>query len=188
MKCIAQAYGHAISRCATRDRLTQVLWRLADFRYRLRRQPQPLWLPETACDRKTLDLLIEQKLRFVVLAPGQAAKVKVAGSDEWQVVEDGNVDTSRAYLHLHRDGSGRSIACFFYHSNASRSIAFEKALTSSEALLGALVRLPERAARQCCDGRRNLRSSFQFGDLCLAHTLAIEARTPDSKSQTMVTF
>src|ERR1700730_5559532 len=57
---ISQAYGHAIlPLCNDRDRLTQVLWGLADFRFRFGREPESLWLPETACDHKTLELLIE---------------------------------------------------------------------------------------------------------------------------------
>ena len=78
---IAQAYGHAILPLATdHDRLTQVVWGVADFRHRFGREPESLWLPETACDNRTLDLLIEQNLRFVILAPNQAARVRAAGS------------------------------------------------------------------------------------------------------------
>src|SRR6266436_1407116 len=58
---IAQAYGHAIlPLCNERDRLTQVVWGLADFRHRFGREPESLWLPETGCDNATLRLLIDQ--------------------------------------------------------------------------------------------------------------------------------
>src|SRR5678809_1369573 len=70
---IAQAYGHAIlPLCNDRDRETQVVWGLADFRYRFGREPESLWLPETACNDATLGLLIDAGLRYVILAPNQA--------------------------------------------------------------------------------------------------------------------
>ncbi len=75
---IAQAYGHAIlPLCNERDRLTQVVWGVADFRFRFGREPEALWLPETAANDATLALLIEQGLRYVILAPEQAKRVKV---------------------------------------------------------------------------------------------------------------
>ncbi len=173
---IAQAYGHAILPLATdHDRLTQVIWGVADFRHRFGREPESLWLPETACDNRTLDLLIEQQLRFVILAPTQAARVRAAGT-EWQSVEDGSIDTSKPYRYFHRDGSGRSISVFFYDGPAARAIAFEKALVSSEALVAVFKRAaaPGRLVNVATDGE-TYGHHFKFGDLCLAHTLAIEA-------------
>lgn len=173
---IAQAYGHAILPLATDyDRLTQVVWGVADFRYRFGREPESLWLPETACDNRTLDLLIEQQLRFVILAPAQAARVRSAGS-RWKSVEDGSVDSTKAYRYFHRDGSGRSIAVFFYDGPAARAIAFEKALVSSNALVAVFKRAATRGplVNVATDGE-TYGHHFKFGDLCLAHTLEIEA-------------
>jgi len=173
---IAQAYGHAILPLATdRDRLTQVVWGIADFRHRFGREPESLWLPETACDNRTLDLLIEQQLRFVILAPNQAARVRSAGS-QWTSVEDGSIDTTKAYRYFHQDGSGRSIAVFFYDGPAARAIAFEKALVSSEALVAVFKRAAARGplVNVATDGE-TYGHHFKFGDLCLAHTLEIEA-------------
>jgi alpha-amylase/alpha-mannosidase (GH57 family) len=173
---IAQAYGHAILPLATdRDRLTQVVWGVADFRYRFGREPESLWLPETACDNRTLDLLIDQQLRFVILAPAQAARIRSAGS-EWKSVEDGSVDPSKAYRYFHQDGSGRSLAIFFYDGPAARAIAFEKALVSSEALVAVFKRAATRGplVNVATDGE-TYGHHFKFGDLCLAHTLEIEA-------------
>ncbi len=70
---IAQAYGHAIlPLCNERDRLTQVVWGLADFRFRFGREAEALWLPETAANDEVLSLLIDQGMRYVILAPNQA--------------------------------------------------------------------------------------------------------------------
>jgi alpha-amylase/alpha-mannosidase (GH57 family) len=173
---IAQAYGHAILPLATdHDRLTQVVWGIADFRYRFGREPESLWLPETACDNRTLDLLIDQQLRFVILAPTQAARIRAAGS-EWKSVDNGSIDTAKAYRYFHRDGSGRSIAVFFYDGPAARAIAFEKALVSSEALVAVFKWAAMRGplVNVATDGE-TYGHHFKFGDLCLAHTLEIEA-------------
>ena len=170
---IAQAYGHAIlPLCNDRDRLTQVLWGIADFRHRFRREPEALWLPETACNNATLDLLIDQGLRFVILAPHQAARYKLPGSEEWQSTD---LDTSRAYRYIHQEGSDRSIAIFFYDGPASRSIAFDRALSSSEVLVQKFKEAATRGpmVNVATDGE-TYGHHFKFGDLCLAHTIEID--------------
>src|SRR5712691_11552635 len=112
---IAQAYSHAIlPLCNEPDRRTQVLWGLADFRHRFRREPEAMWLPETACNDDVLDLLIDHGLRFVILAPQQAARVRRFDNADWQSVAGGTIDTSIPYRYFHRDGSNRSIAIFFF--------------------------------------------------------------------------
>ena len=161
---IAQAYGHAIlPLCNERDRLTQIVWGLADFRFRFKRETEALWLPETAANDDVLALLIEQGMRYVILAPNQAK---------------GEIDTSKPYLFRHPDGSRRSLAVFFYNGPLARAIAFEKALTSSRGLVEQFI----RAARQggdlvnvATDGE-TYGHHFKFGDLCLAHALGVEAK------------
>jgi len=175
---IAHAYGHAIlPLCNDHDRETQVVWGLEDFRHRFRREPESLWLPETACNNKTLDLLIEHGLRFVILAPDQAERYKAAETNVWHALDSCSLDTTRAYRYLHQDGSGRSLAVFFYNGAVARAIAFEQALISSQTL----VWLFKQAASQgplvnvATDGE-SYGHHFKFGDLSLAHAMEIEAR------------
>jgi len=159
---IAQAYGHAIlPLCNERDQLTQVVWGIADFRFRFGREPESLWLPETAANDQVLALLIEQGLRYVILAPNQAK---------------GKVDTSKAYVFRHPDGSGRSLAVFFYNGPLARAIAFEKALTSSRGLVEQFIRAAgtRELVNVATDGE-TYGHHFKFGDLCLAHALEVEA-------------
>src|ERR1700694_3015565 len=74
---IAQAYGHAIlPLCNERDQRTQILWGIADFRQRFGRTAEALWLPETACNDQVIGALIDEGLRFVILAPHQAARIR----------------------------------------------------------------------------------------------------------------
>ncbi|HXM36643.1 MAG TPA: DUF3536 domain-containing protein [Pyrinomonadaceae bacterium] len=174
---IAQAYGHAIlPLCNERDRLTHVLWGLADFRFRFEREPESLWLPETACDHQTLELLIEQGLRFVILAPNQAERV-LRGEGESYSVADGSIDPRRAYQYPHSDHSGRSIAIFFYDGPSSRAIAFERVLSSSQMLVEMFKGAAQGGAmvNVATDGE-TYGHHFKLGDLALAHALAVEAR------------
>ena len=183
---IAQAYGHAIlPLCNERDRLTQVVWGVADFRYRFGRKPEALWLPETAANDATLALLIDQGLRYVILAPEQAKRVRSidpAVTDKaetlpWTDVSGGKVDTTRAYRFEHPTDSGRSIAVFFYNGPLARAIAFEKALTSSRGLVERFVHAAQRGdlVNVATDGE-TYGHHFKFGDLGLAHALGVEAR------------
>lgn len=175
---IAQAYGHAIlPLCNDRDRVTQVIWGIEDFRFRFDRQPESLWLPETACNDETLSLLIDRDFRYVILAPDQAGRVRTGREASWRVVPSGGIDTTRAYRYLHPDGSGRSIAVFFYHGGLARSIAFERALTSSRGLVDSFIQvaLTGQLVNVATDGE-TYGHHFKFGDLCLAHALEIEAK------------
>jgi alpha-amylase/alpha-mannosidase (GH57 family) len=174
---IAQAYGHAIlPLCNERDRLTQVAWGVADFRYRFGREPESMWLPETAVNDATLEVLIEQGLRYVILAPSQASRYRAIGSDDWRDVNDRGIDGSRAYSYFHRDGSDRSIAIFFYDGPMARAIAFEKALTSSERLVQMIKSSAAgKAMVNIATDGETYGHHFKFGDLCLAHVLTVEA-------------
>ena len=164
---IAQAYGHAIlPLCNERDRLTQVVWGVADFRYRFGREPESLWLPETAANDATLALLIEQGLRYVILAPEQA-----------KISAGGKINTTRPYRFEHPDSSGRSIAVFFYDGPLARAIAFEKALTSSRDLVERFLHAAQQGdlVNVATDGE-TYGHHFKFGDLGLAHALGVEAK------------
>jgi alpha-amylase/alpha-mannosidase (GH57 family) len=175
---IAQAYNHAIlPLCNERDRRTQVRWGIADFRHRFGREPEGLWLPETACNDETLETLIEEKIKFIILSPYQAERVRTIGTGEWHNVADGNIDTSVPYQFFHRDKSGRSLAIFFYDGPIARAIAFEGALASSQALVDRFVRASKgdgRLSHTATDGE-SYGHHFHFGDRCLAHALSVEA-------------
>ena len=133
---IAQAYGHAIlPLCSRRDKITQVRWGLADFRHRFGREAEGMWLPETAADRETLEVLAEEGVRFTLLAPGQAASVRERGGD-WEPAA-ARLDPRQAYRW--DAGHGRTLALFFYDGEISQSIAFDGLLRSGEALASRLL-------------------------------------------------
>ncbi|MBE9165595.1 DUF3536 domain-containing protein [Tychonema sp. LEGE 06208] len=105
---IAQVYNHIIMPLANeRDKYTQIRWGIADFRSRFDRDPEGMWLAETAVDYATLEVLVAQGIRFIVLAPSQAERCRpligpnqAAGAEtdgEWHEVGGGQIDPTRPY-------------------------------------------------------------------------------------------
>ena len=135
---IAQAYSHMILPLANRrDKYTQVLWGIRDFQYRFQRDPEGMWLPETAVDVETLEVLADLGIKFTILAQYQArqfrdqVEAKQDGeSQPWRNVEGGSIDPTRAYVCPLP--SGRSINLFFYDGPISRAVAFERLLSNGE--------------------------------------------------------
>lgn len=139
---MAQVYNHMIMPLATRrDKVTQTFWGIRDFQHRFGRDPEGMWLPETAADLATLEVLAEQGIKFTVLAPGQAEKIRRLSSSSWIDVSDGSVDPTRPYLC--RLPSGKEISIFFYDGPVSQDIAFRGLLSDgrkyAERLLGAVA-------------------------------------------------
>ncbi|HMJ26221.1 MAG TPA: DUF3536 domain-containing protein [Pyrinomonadaceae bacterium] len=174
---IAQAYGHAIlPLCNARDRETQIRWGVADFRARFERDPEAMWLPETAVNDDTMSSLIDARLRFVILAPHQAARVRREGESVWHDVDERTIDQSVAYRYSAPDGSGRSIAVFFYDGPTSRAIAFEGLLRSSRELVDRFGQAAQgRELVNIATDGESYGHHFKFGDICLAYALEIEA-------------
>jgi alpha-amylase/alpha-mannosidase (GH57 family) len=129
----AQVFNHMIMPLATRrDKVTQVRWGIEDFRRRFGREPEGLWLPETAVDNESLEVLAEAGVKFTILAPHQAGRSRPLQTEDWEDV-GGGIDPSRPYLW--RGPRGLSLAVFFYDGPISRAIAFERLLERSENLV-----------------------------------------------------
>jgi alpha-amylase/alpha-mannosidase (GH57 family) len=128
---IAQAYNHIIMPLAnSRDKRTQIAWGLEDFWRRFGRQPEGMWLPETAVDLETLEILVDFGIRFTILSPYQAHRVRPSAGGDWTSVTGGKIDPARAYEQ--QLPSGRAITLFFYDGPVSQAVAFEKLLDSGE--------------------------------------------------------
>src|ERR1700679_3150140 len=136
---IAQVYNHMILPLAnTRDKHTQVIWGIRDFELRFGRKPEGMWLAETAADNETLDVLAEHGIKFIILSPFQAARVRaLEENSEWQDANGAHVDPSQPYsVKLKSD---RSIVVFFYDAPIAQAVAFEKLLTNGEKFAGRLL-------------------------------------------------
>jgi alpha-amylase/alpha-mannosidase (GH57 family) len=170
---IAQSFHHTILPLSPpRDMRTQVRWGLADFRYRFGRDPEGMWLPETATNESVLEVMIEEGVAFTILAPNQAAGWREPRG-EWQVPP---VDTRLPYRWEHRDGSGRSIALFFYDGEIARQIAFERAGSSAEGFIDLFVdQAGEEGLVHAATDGETYGHHHVFTDLGLAYALFVEA-------------
>jgi alpha-amylase/alpha-mannosidase (GH57 family) len=128
---IAQAYNHMILPLANRrDKITQVKWGMRDFEYRFGRKSEGMWLPETAVNLETLEVLAECGIRFTILAPRQAKRVRRKNGRKWVDVSGDNIDPSRAYtVNL---PSRKTISVFFYDGPISQAVAFEGLLDNGQ--------------------------------------------------------
>ncbi|NHI91915.1 MAG: DUF3536 domain-containing protein [Candidatus Lokiarchaeota archaeon] len=124
---IAQIYNHIIMPLATRDdKEIEIIWGIEDFKRRFNRSPEGMWLSETAVDIETIELLIEHDIKFIILSPTQAKRVKKIGSENWEEVNEFSINTSQVYeLKI---PNGKKIALFFYEREISSKIAFDSIL------------------------------------------------------------
>lgn len=134
---LAQAYNHIILPLAnSRDQQTQIKWGIADFEQRFGRRPEGMWLAETAVDTPCLEALVDNDIKFTVLAPRQCKSVRFQEDDHWHEV-NGGVDSRRAYRCPLP--SGRSIDLFFYDGDVSKAVAFEGLLNDGRLLADRLM-------------------------------------------------
>ena len=135
---IAQVYNHMIMPLANRrDKQSQVVWGIRDFEYRFHRDPEGMWLAETAVDIETLEVLAANGIKFTVLAPSQAKAERRETTSKFKNVEGGKIDPTRPYIcNL---PSGRSISLFFYDGPISRAVAFEGLLSDGERFANRLI-------------------------------------------------
>ncbi len=176
---IAQAYNHIIMPLANRrDKETQVIWGIRDFEKRFGRTPEGMWLPETAVDNETLEIMADHGIKFTILAPNQARQSRRPGR-QWRNVEGGRIDPKQPYFC--QLPSGNKISLFYYDGPISRAVAFENLLSSGETFANRLVSgFTERRFPQlmhiATDGE-TYGHHHSHGDMALAYALSyVESR------------
>ena len=178
---IAQAYNHMILTLASpRDMNTQIHWGLEDFRRRFGREAEALWIPETACNDAVLSALAGHGLKYALLAPAQAWRVRPIGAAQWTDVSSGGLDTRRPYLWSDPAARGaKRLALFFYDAGLSHGVAFEKAMSDAKAWAGRIESAFSPAAEEpelvslCTDGE-SYGHHEHFGEMGLAQLLSHE--------------
>jgi len=152
---IAQVYNHIIMPLANwRDKLTQIRWGKEDFKARFGRETEGMWLAETAVDYETLEALVLEGIKFIILAPSQAQRCRPQPTENnpnpaWQEVGGAQIDPNRPYrCYLRRHNANNSnvselgqyhlpadtdayIDVFFYDGPISRDMGFGDLLGSS---------------------------------------------------------
>lgn len=173
---IAQAYNHIIMPLANRrDQETQIVWGRRDFERRFGREPEGIWLPETAINDETLSMVIDSGFAFIVLAPSQAESVRALGKrGAWTDVSDGSVPTGSPYRCFKPGDKRRKayIDIFFYDSSLSHGVSFEHLLRSGDSLAEAISQAYPRVKGDlvviATDGE-NYGHHEPFADMALAY-------------------
>jgi alpha-amylase/alpha-mannosidase (GH57 family) len=127
---IAQVYHHIIMPLANRrDQETEVLWGIVDFERRFHRRPEAIWLPETAVNDLTLQVLVKYGIRYLILSPFQALRVRPFGRGKWTDVSSGEIDSTQPYRCFIKEESGKKLSdqfidIFFYNGTISKEVGF----------------------------------------------------------------
>ena len=173
---MAQVYNHMIMPLSnTKDKRTQIIWGIKDFESRFKRKPEGMWLAETAVDLESLDIMAEQGIKFTVLAPHQAKRIKHSNQEMlWHDVSGAKIDPRvpyRCYL-----PSGRQIAIFFYDGPIALGVAFEGLLNNGEHFARRLsesfsVTNPHPQVVNIATDGETYGHHHKFGDMALAYGL-----------------
>ncbi len=171
---IAQVYNHIIMPLAnSRDKRTQIVWGIRDFKSRFARDPEGMWLAETAVDMETLTLLAEAGIKFTILSPHQARRIRKIGDKRWVDVSGGRVDPKMPYLCVLP--SGRKISIFFYDGPVSHDVAFGNLLDNGENFANRLIGVfadndNPQLVHIATDGE-TYGHHHRYGDMALAYCL-----------------
>lgn len=167
---LAQVYHHPIMPLATElDKTLEVLWAVQDFRQRFGRDPEGMWLAETAVELPTLEALADAGIAFTILAPRQAASVRGPGETGFRPVSADTLDTTRPYLV--RLSQGKSITVFFYHGPTSQAVAFERLLENGENFWNKLAAAFSGGLRNIATDGESYGHHFPFGEMALAYVV-----------------
>ncbi len=130
---IASPYFHNIMPLESRrDKETMVRWGLAEFRHRFGRAAKGMWLPETAVDAETLEVLAGEGVEFTILDPKQGAAVRDLGSESWVKLDAEHIDPKTPYLWVSPADPSKKIVIFFYHHRLSRGIVTGETTANAE--------------------------------------------------------
>ena len=174
---IAMPYHHTILPLASRrDKVTEVRWGIADFRRRFKREPEGMWLPETAMDEETLEVLAEAGIQFTILAPHQVET------------------TSEHGLPLRfRAAKGREIALCIYDQQLSGGLAFGSLIADGALLANRLAPAATVASNHpiitaaAVDGE-TFGHHHHFGEMALARAFRILGEQGDVRIENFASF
>ncbi len=179
---MAQAYNHIIMPLANgRDKETEVLWGIADFEKRFHRKPDAMWLPETAVNHPTLQVLIKYGMQYLILSPFQALRIRPFGGKKWTDVSQGRIDSTQPYRCFMKDASGKKLTdqfidIFFYDGRISNEVSFGDLLRDGNVFCDQFVKAfqPSKKRPQlihiATDGE-TYGHHKKFGDMALAYAL-----------------
>ncbi len=172
---LAQPYNHMIMPLASkRDKITQILWGIEDFSRRFNRSPEGMWVPETAIDGETLDIMSRHGILFTILAPKQAHRFRLTAGGDWTRVDGHAIDPTMPYRCTL--AGGRTMVLYFYDAPISHAIAFEKLLDNGDKFRSRLMdafsthRQGAQLVHVATDGE-SYGHHHRFGEMALAYAI-----------------
>ncbi|MDD5455877.1 MAG: DUF3536 domain-containing protein [Candidatus Margulisbacteria bacterium] len=172
---IAQVYNHLIMPLAPyRDKVTQVRWGIEDFKKHFGREPEGLWLAETAINMETAKVLVENNIKFTILSPFQAEKTRNFFSNTWLDVSGGTIDPTQPYRLFVDEEKTKYLDIFFYDAPISTAVSFEHILRDSRVFadrlnLAALSKEERPTLINIATDGESYGHHEPFGDMCLAY-------------------
>ncbi|HUK22542.1 MAG TPA: DUF3536 domain-containing protein [Gemmatimonadales bacterium] len=160
---IASPYHHIILPLSPRrEKVTEVRWGIADFRRRFGREPVGFWLPETAVDDETLDVVASEGIRYTIVAPHQVKGAPHGGR-----------------AGRYRTRAGHEIALFAYDGGISHDVAFGPLLRDSRQWLARLTAAdPAIEVLSLATDGETFGHHHRFGEIALAWLLTEIERHP----------
>lgn len=145
---IAMCYNHMIMPLANfNDKITQVRWGLADFKHHFGRDSEGIWLPETACNHETIEVLINENVKYIILDSSQAGGMRKFGESEWTDVSENTINPKTPYRCFSKVNKDKFIDIFFYDGPVSKAVAFDDVLESSQNLLNKINAASDKSAK-----------------------------------------
>ncbi len=128
---IAQVYNHIILPLASeRDRKTQIIWSLEDFKRHFSRDPRGLWLSETAICPETAEEMVRNGIEYTILSPDQAERFIFSDAGY-----GGNTAPEELWRHPWLlDCPSGELRVYFYHPGLSAGISFNHLLRDADKL------------------------------------------------------
>jgi alpha-amylase/alpha-mannosidase (GH57 family) len=175
---VAQVFNHIIMPLSSRrDQLTQIRWAKSFFRRRFLRDPEGIWLAETAINMETVQCLIDEKIKFVILSPNQAESFRSMDNPDAQWISTQyGFDTRRPYRLFPRNQAGKKLPghldIFFFDEGLSKEVSFGNMLTDAHIFGSRINACYSNPANNevvvlATDGE-TFGHHKPFGDMCLA--------------------
>lgn len=164
---IAQVYNHMLMPLANkRDAETQIIWGIKDFKSHFNREPEGMWLSETGINNNIADLLIKHGIKFTILSPWQAKKIRKLDESDWTEVEDPAIVADRPFLLKRPKGD---LVIFFYDNILAQGISFGHYLRDADDVYQKLKNIAQtrKLVHTATDGEIYGHHE-PFGDMCLA--------------------
>ncbi len=126
---LSQIYNHVIMPLASeRDRKTQILWGLENFKKHFGRDSEGMWLSETAIDPASAAELVRCGIKYTVLSPWQARKLIKMDEER----ETGHWDPELWQKPWLLETEAGPMTVFFYHPGLSSDISFNHLLRDAD--------------------------------------------------------